>query len=256
LAIELVFVSLFLVVFTRKFLKKQKWDDPIAYSLRGRSVIYLLFTIGMYTQTYNKGLHFDANNDVTEDLDFDGIKDPYDYDVNDNDINNIDEAVSSHIASSGEVIIASNKIAVPQKKDLDTLEKILYEYGAMNSYRIISQAYFENRLPIEPVLEKEVKNRMESPIYCIDFEPVEELYTYLKNNNSLLNLNISSPQLLAQGKIFFILDEEMNILNLGLTLTENNVGIVLPNDVRLTEHSFTEILENYDKESILIEIQE
>jgi hypothetical protein len=256
LAIELVFVSLFLVVFTRKFLKKQKWDDPIAYSLMGLSVIYLLFTIGMYTQTYNKGLHFDANNDVTEDLDFDGIKDPYDYDVNDNDINNIDEAVSSHIASSGEVIIASNKIAVPQKKDLDTLEKILYEYGAMNSYRIISQAYFENRLPIEPVLEKEVKNRMESPIYCIDFEPVEELYTYLKNNNSLLNLNISSPQLLAQGKIFFILDEEMNILNLGLTLTENNVGIVLPNDVRLTEHSFTEILENYDKESILIEIQE
>ena len=64
---------------------------------------------------------------------------------------------------SAEDIIASNKLAVPQKKTLTTLESVLHKYGAMDSYRIISQAYFENMLPIEPVLEKEVKNRMEQP---------------------------------------------------------------------------------------------
>ena len=255
-AMEFFFLTLFFVVFSRKFLKKQKWDDPIAYISLGLATIYLIFSIGIYTQTYNNGLHYDSRKDVSEDLDYDGVKDIYDYDVNDNDINNIDEAISSHLASSAENVVNSNKLVVPQKKHLLLKEKIFYLYGAMDSYRIISQTYFENRLPIEPVLGKEVKNRIENPSYDIEVEEVEELYTYFKNKDSLLLLNTSSPRLLPEGKIFFILDKDMNILNLGITLASNNVGIVLPNDTRLIRHSFTEVLESYDLNSVLIEIQE
>jgi len=255
-AIELSFIAIFFVIFSRKFLKKQKWDDPIAYISLGLTTMYLIFSIGMYTQTYNNVLHYDDKNNISEDLDYDGIKDIYDYDVNDNDVNNIDEAISSHLASSAENIVNSNKLVVPQKKTLLLKEKIFYTYGAMNSYRIISQAYFENRLPIEPVLKKEVKNRMKNPNYNIKVDKVEELYTHFRNRESLLVLNTSSLHILPEGKIFFILDEDMNILNLGITLTDNYVGIVLPNDTRLVKHSFTEVLESYDLNSVLIEIQE
>ena len=255
-AIEIVFIAVFLLVISRKFLKKQKWDDPIAYTLVALSVIYLLFTVGIYSQTYNTGLLYDESGNVSEDVDFDGVRDMYDYDVNNNDINNIDEAVSSRLASSAENIVDSGKLAVAQKKTLSNVETILYEYGALNSYRIISQAYFENRFPIEPVLEKEVKNRMENPSYNIEIVYTDELYTYFRNREELLSLDTTSYHLLPQGKIFFILDEDMNILNLGITLTDNYVGIVLTDDTRLVKHSFEEVLVNYDTESVLFEIQE
>ncbi len=256
IAIEFIFIAIFLFVISRKFLKRQKWDDPIAYILVAFSVIYLLCTAGIYSQTYNTGLLYDADGNVSEDVDFDGVKDMYDYDVNDNDINNIDEAVSSHLASSAENIVNSGKLAVAQKKSLNTAERILYKYGAFNSYRIISQAYFENRLPIEPVLGKEVKNRMENPSYDIEIIYPDELYTYFRNREELLSLDTTSYHLLPQGKIFFILDKDMNILNLGITLTDNYVGIVLPDDTRLVKHSFEEVLVNYDTHSVLFEIQE
>ena len=255
-AIEIVSIAVFLLVISRKFLKKQKWDDPIAYTLVALSVIYFLFTVGMYSQTYNTGLLYDKSGNVSEDVDFDGVRDMYDYDVNNNDINNIDEAVSSRLASSAENIVNSGKLVVAQKKTLSNMETILYEYGAFNSYRIISQAYFENRLPIEPVLEKEVKNRMENPSYNIKVVYTDELYTYFRNREELLSLDTTSYHLLPQGKVFFILDGDMNILNLGITLTDNYVGIVLPDDTRLLKHSFDEVLSDYDTNSVLFEIQE
>lgn len=256
MAIEIVFIAVFLLVISRKFLKKQKWDDPIAYTLVALSAIYLLFTTGIYSQTYNTGLLYDEERNVSEDVDFDGARDKYDYDVNDNDINNIDEAVSSRLASSAENIVDSGKLAVAQKKTLSRTETVFYEYGAFNSYRIISQAYFENRLPIEPVLEKEVKNRMENPSYSIEVVYTDELYTYFRNREELLSLDTTSYHLLPQGKVFFILDGDMNILNLGITLTNNYVGIVLPDDTRLVKHSFEEVLASYDTNSVLFEIQE
>jgi hypothetical protein len=255
-AIELLFIAIFFVVLSKRFLQKQKWNNSIAYILLGLTSIYLLFTISMYTQTYNNGLLYDEDNNVSEDVDYDSVRDVYDYDVNDNDVNNIDEAISSHLASSAEAIMDSGKLTVPQKKNLNSLEKILYRYGGMDSYRIISQTYFENELPIEPVLEKEVKNRMETKSYDIEFEEVEELYTYFRNRESLLSLDISSYHLIPQGKIFFILDADMNILNLGITLTDNYAGIVLPDDMNLTKHSFEEIFITYDTDSVLFEIQE
>ena len=255
-AIEFLIVTTFLVVFSRKFLQKQKWDEPVAYISLSLSILYLLFTIGMYSQTYNNGFHYDENNDISEDLDYDGIKDIYDYDVNDNDVNNIDEAVSSHLASSAENIVESGKLVIPQKRTLSFEENLLYKYGAFNSYRIVSQAYFENRLPIEPVLEKEVKNRLENPSYNIEYNEVEEFYIYFRNREALVVLDLVNSDAVKEGKIFFMLDEEMEIINLGITLTNGYVAIVLPNDTTLQKHTFDEIEDNYDLESVLIQIQD
>ena len=255
LAIEILIVAVFLVVFSRKFMQKQKWDEPIAYILLGLSVIYLIFTIGMYTQTYNNGLRYDENNDVCEDLDYDGIKDIYDYDVNDNDTNNIDEAVSSHLASSAENIVKTGGITVALI-NMTAEQKILYKYGAFNSYRIISQAYFENDLPIEPVLEKEVKNRLEVSTYSIEYEEVDELYTYFRNREELSVTDINSLRKSEEGKIFFLLDEDLEVINLGMVLTDGNVAIVFDEDTKLQNHTSEEIAEEYDMESVLIQIQE
>jgi hypothetical protein len=236
-------------------MQKQKWDEPIAYILLGLSVIYLIFTIGMYTQTYNNGLRYDENNDVCEDLDYDGIKDIYDYDVNDNDTNNIDEAVSSHLASSAENIVKTGGITVALI-NITAEQKILYKYGAFNSYRIVSQAYFENDLPIEPVLEKEVKNRLEVSTYNIEYEEVDELYTYFRNREELSVTDINSLRKSEEGKIFFLLDEDLEVINLGMVLTDGNVAIVFDEDTKLQNHTSEEIAEEYDMESVLIQIQE
>lgn len=254
-AIEIVIIAVFFVALSRKFLEKQKWDEPVVYSLLSVSLLYFVFCIVMYSQTYNSGLSFDRNGEVTEDLDFDGIMDDEDADVDNNDINNINEAIFSNIYISADNIVNSGKIAIPQKDDLSFNEEILYKYGAFNSYRIISQAYFENALPIEPVIEKEVKNGMSEPSYKISYNPVDELYNYFKNRELLYSVNIQDASSVEPGKIFFVLNEDLEVENLGITLKDGNVAIVLPEDTKLHIHTFEEISEIYDMNTCLIQVQ-
>jgi hypothetical protein len=72
------------------------------------------------------------------------------------------------------------------------------------------------------------------------------LRRYFDYNGELLDLNVDSNPLLPQGKIFFILDEGDDVINMGITLSRNDVGIILPGENHIQNHSFDGILKFYE----------
>ncbi len=162
------------------------------------------------------------------DSDYDGVLDRYDLDTNGNSIYNIYEAEKEQIASFVEKISSNRYMTSTQ----DTfIEDIKYNYGAFNSYRLISQAYVQQNLPLEPILKEYVKIKYNVQKYIVDISYPKTLYEYLSDIGMFTNTDIGE----YRGSIFFVV-ESNEVLNMGIVLNENSFGTVLPNDKRLVIH--------------------
>jgi hypothetical protein len=240
----MVFIAIFFLAFSRKFLKKHKWDDIVAYVLMSISILYLGFTLVMSIQTYNNSFLEESNKPYIDyDIDYDGLRDVEDWDANNDGIDNILGADYDNIVKNAKGIIGSNSLTVAQGKGFK--DWILLRYGALNSYRLVSQAFYEDHSPIEPVLKDYYIKSLENKQYTVTFDHVLVLRDFLEENDELIELNLTGNPLLPSGKIFFILNSDGQITNMGITLENNEVGIVLPGEEYIQRHSFDGILRFY-----------
>ncbi|KUK76231.1 MAG: seg [candidate division WS6 bacterium 34_10] len=240
-AIEVLIVGIFLWMFSRKFLKKHKRENFVAYILLGISVIYIFFTVFMNIQTYNNSFWSNSYKPAIDyDKDFDTLRDIEDWDLDNDGVDNITQADYQEVISNVESIIDSNKLAVGEEENI--LDKVYLRYGALNSYRLISQAFFEANSPIEPVLKDHYLKSLDNKRYTVSFDHVEMLKDFFESKDMLIELNYKAKPLLAPGKIFFLLDDKGEIMNVGITLLDNNVGIVLPGERYVQRHSLDGIL--------------
>jgi inner membrane protein len=243
-AIEIVIIAIFFVSFSKKFLRKQKWDNVVAYILISLSSVYLIFTVIMNTQTYNNSFLEDSNKPYIDyDIDFDTLRDIEDYDVDNDGLDNIEEANYENIVDNAKRIVETNKLAIGEAESIT--DKVLLHYGALDSYRLVSQAFYEDQSPIEPVIKDFYIKSLEEKSYIVDFDYVETLRDYFGSNGSLIALNFKSDPILPPGKIFFLVDEDGEIMNMGITLYDNALGIVLPGERQIQRHSLDGILKFY-----------
>lgn len=243
-AIEILILAIAFKFLSLKFLKKEKWDDYLAHFLLITSVIFLIFTGIINTQTYNKRFPEDSSIPYVDyDTDYDGIRDTQDWDLNNSGIDNITEADYDLVIEYAYNIINSNKLAVEQPNNL--WEKILLQYGALNSYRVISQAFLESRAPMEPVLRDFYIKSLDEKRYIVSLDNREVLREFLLSKDDLIELNLDRKHSLPSGKIFFLLDEGEEIMNMGMTLRNNDIAIVLPGERFLQYHTFEGMLQFY-----------
>ncbi|MFA6754360.1 MAG: metal-dependent hydrolase [Candidatus Dojkabacteria bacterium] len=243
-AIEIVIIAIFFWFFSRKFLIKQKWDDVIAYCLITLSVFYLLFTVFMGFRTYNKSFLEDASRPYIDyDMDYDTLRDIEDWDVDNNGIDNILDADQALVVEKAKSIIDSHKLVVGKNQSL--MDRIFLKYGALNSYKLVSQSFYESFSPMEPVLKDFYIKGLDKKKYTVTYNHQEVLKNYLDSKKLLIDLNMNSNPLLPQGKIFFLLNEEGEIMNMGITLNMNSVGIVLPGEKQIQRHTLYGILRFY-----------
>ncbi|MDD3474976.1 MAG: metal-dependent hydrolase [Candidatus Dojkabacteria bacterium] len=243
-AIELVIIAIFFFSFSKKFLKKQKWDNVVAYILIGLSSIYLIFTIVMNVVSYNNSFLENSNKPYIDyDADFDTLRDIEDWDIDNDGIDNIEEADYEDVIENAQDIIRSNKLAVGEVNNI--FDKILMHYGALDSYRLISQAFYEDFSPIEPVIKDFYIKSLDEKSYIVDFDYAEVLMQYFESKNELIALNFQSDPALVPGKIFFLIDENGEVMNMGITLYDNDLGIVLPGEKQIQKHSLDGILKFY-----------
>jgi hypothetical protein len=186
----------------------------------------------MNLSTYNKQYHFENGTKVS-DKDYDGILDRYDLDTNGNGIYNIYEVDKEKVATFVEEISNSRYIATTKKN-------ISYYYGGFNSYRVISQAYFEQNLAIEPILKEYVKTKYDIQEYTMDISYPDILYEYLSEIGTFVNTSIGN----YPGSIFFQVENDTPV-NMGIVLSENSFGTVLNGDTKLVTHTLDEILNEY-----------
>ena len=253
-AIEVLFISIFLFVIYKKFFKESKFFAIFLQSLIAISVIYLPFTMYMTLNTYGSSFMYDEKGNINFDIDYDRVSDKLDMDVGNTGESNILKANDTDVLDGVLGVINSNKWTGNHSSSF--IASIKYVYGGIDSYRLVTQAYYDIRLPIGPVLrDYHIKRYGFDSYFSSNYDYPSLLLDFLKENDQLIELNLESDVNIAPGKIFFVMTEDEEILNLGITLEGNYLAIVLGEDERLTMHSYRYIREYYGDSIGKINIQ-
>ncbi len=242
-AIEMVFISLFLYLIYKNFFKKQKIAENFSKVLIILSGIYLLFSTFFSLSTYNRSYMYDNEGNISYDTDYDTLKDQDDMNIGNTKESNILKANNEDILDSTLDIVNSKKWSSYHKNSL--IEKIKMVYGGFDSYSIVSQAYYNLHLPVEPVLKDFAikENGFESYTKVYPYEQL--LLEYLQKEDLLVELNLDSDPTLPHSKIFFLINSNNEIINLGITLEGNYIATVFENDTYLQMHSYKEVRTEY-----------
>lgn len=249
--VEAVFVSIFFVYIFNILFKHTKWLKAVNISMLSLAGLFFGFSLFAHFNTYNKSILKDSNENSNYDIDYDSLSDGLDMDVDNDGKDNILDIELKHLVSQVEAIIDSKKWAA-DPEDHTLWGKIKMEYGGISSYRLISQAYWNLHSPISPVLKNMLNQDGTLSGYSWDFDSKDTFYKYFNDKNMLIDLDTNSTPTLPQGAIFFILDNEKKVQNLGIILTNDKVGIVLPYDNVLTYHSFSDVTNYYSSNETFV----
>ena len=242
--VEVLILIFFVYLFFKIFLKESIFFKYFLLGLAGLSFILLLLSMYVSLNTYNKAVHF-KDGIATYDMDFDSIIDYKDADTDNDGRDNIRSIDKSRFATDVKNILEGEYLT----SSGDTLwSRYIHLYGGFNSYRVISQAYFEQSIPIEPVLRNFAFKEYNIREYNIPLIYSNLLYMYFEQNNLLKRLDVNTPS----GKILFVIDGE-EVINMGVVLDNNTVGIVFDDDMRTRLHSLDSVNERYSKYTILVE---
>ncbi len=244
-SIEIFFIVIFIYALYKKFIKRNKVVDISLKALILITALYIPFT--MWVPVWR-------GQTPILDSDYDTIADGQDPDVGNTKEDNLEKVDSEKLLKQAEEIVSSGKWT--NQHPNASIEKVKNAFGGFSSYRIISQAHYNLRLPIEPVLrDYHIKKYGFKSYFFSDYEYPSLLFEYLQEKEMLQGVEMTEDTLLTPGKVFFLVKQSDNneekILNLGITLKENSLAIVLEEDEYLTEHTYEEVSKIYSKESVL-----
>lgn len=237
MALEFSILLFFVLDIYKKFLKKQKIFEYTIYTCIFFSFCLILFSSYISLNTYNNAKYF-VNGVIVYDEDFDSLIDYNDPDTDNDGKDNI-QSIDKDILTKDIQNILTEKYLTSNRENI--LNRIIYKYGGLTSYRLISQGFFNQNSPVEPVLNSFARKEYNIREYGIEHMYDELLYTYFKQNNLLKDFNVN----VERGNIFFVLDNTEKVVNMGIVLDDNMVGIVLKRDVRAKIHSLQEIFDTY-----------
>ncbi len=239
-SVELLLTLIFLLYLFKKYIKDIKLVKYLLYISLLLSSLYLSLTIYMNLQTYNMAKHFEDGKEI-QDIDYDGIQDTKDLDTDSDGINNIEDI------DRGKLSLFVSDISRDKYLVSNSQSSFEYYFGALDSYRLISQGYFEQNQPIEPVLKSYAQKKYNISSYNMDIPYTTLLYEYM------LDIGVSKDIDMGKdiGNIFFVIDSESTLLNMGVLVGENTFGIVLEGDRRLVTHSKDEIMGKYPNCTII-----
>ncbi|MDD4382400.1 MAG: metal-dependent hydrolase [Candidatus Dojkabacteria bacterium] len=231
-SIEILICTIFFVMVYRKFFRKNILFEIFKYIALISSILFLSITLFFQLKTYNSSYLYDSNGEQNYDIDYDGLRDNDDLDVNNNWKGNIIDIQIEELISEVKNVLESGKLATYNH------DSIGYFFGGFDSYRVISQAYFNLHSPIEPVL----KNHSQELGYVKELEYTKLLYEYFNDSSLLKQIPLDENITDSPGSIFFLFDLDENILNIGIVLDGGNIGIVLDDDKKLQIHKAKDIV--------------
>ena len=188
----------------------------------------------MNLQTYNRAYTF-RNNKKVMDYDFDGIEDRYDSDIGNRGIKNIYRVDRKEMIRFVESISNDRYLVT---NNTSWINKLGLYYGGFTSYRVISQAYREQNLAIEPVLREYAQEKYKLNSYTLKIPYSILLYEYILENGRETELNTPG------GVLLVVNDNE--IVNYGIITNEDMVSIVLDSDKKLALHTLESVQNRYE----------
>ena len=241
-AIEILMVGIFLISLLNRFIKKSTVHTILNVLFVVPGILLIGFGTYAHFNTYNRSILREINGKVNVDIDTDGIFDGYDMDIDNDGKDNILDIDLKNLVPQVKTILESGKWTA-DSRSTKLVDEFKYEYGGMTSFRLISQAYYNIHSPISPVLKDMLMKDNSIEGYYPEYDSQEAFYKYFNYRKMLKALNPDT--VLAQGAIFFVLDEKDTVLNVGIALESNNVGTVLPYDKNLKTHTLQEVTNYY-----------
>ncbi len=241
-AIEILMVGIFLIYLLNRFIKKSTVHTILNILFVVPGVLLIGFGTYAHFNTYNRSILRDINGKVNVDIDTDGQFDGYDWDIDNDGKDNILDIDLKNLVPQVKTILESGRWTA-DSGSTKLVDRFKYGYGGMTSFRLISQAYYNIHSPISPVLKDMLMKDESIDSYTAEYDSQEAFYKYYNYRKMLKALNQDIA--LAQGAIFFVLDEKDTVLNVGIALENNNVGTVLPYDTNLKTHTLQEITNYY-----------
>lgn len=235
--VEVFIILLFILYIYRSFVKKSRVFEYAVYVCMSLVACLLILSTYISLNTYNYSRYVE-NGKIQYDADYDTLIDYQDTDTNNDGIDNIQSVDRGTFAKDVQSILEGNYLTSSSE---NIFSRIVYKYGGLTSYRLISQAFFNQNLPIEPVLTDFAKKEYNIRGYSIEYGYWDLLYTYFKENNLLKDFNVN----VEAGSIFFVLDKNEGVVNQGVVLDNNRVGIILKEDRRTKIHTLQEIYDKY-----------
>lgn len=251
--IEVLAVSIFTFHVYRKFLREKVFATRVLQILIAISILYLPFSIYISLNTYNSSYMYDDIS-IEYDIDGDGLDDRRDMDIGNTGESNLEKVNEGELLNSVLNIVNINGWSVYSENSI--MELVKSSYGGFDSYSLISQAYYDVHLPIEGVLNDYYVKSEGFESYTNNYSYRDLLFEYLEYQDDLLVLNTDSSVNLAISKIFFVVNKEGEILNLGITVEGNYMAIVLDSDERVRLHSYESVKGHYSQDMDKIYIQE
>lgn len=232
-AVELIILGVFTYLILKRFFRSVIFSKIIKYLYIPLSIVYLIFSVYMNLNTYNKGFEV-TNGSVMYDVDFDGIIDSKDMDTDNDGTNNLMDADIDIVKGNAKKILMEDVYT-------DSIHLFRY-FGGMSSYRLVSQSYFEENKAIEPVLSDFYRKETDTYSYGLDYKYDEELYKYLNTLKPLVKYDEQTD--ISKFDLFFIISNE-KIVNLGFIFDNDQVGTVLKSDIKTRLHSVEDVMDTY-----------
>ncbi len=233
-AIEIIILILFTLAIYKRYFKQKKVVFTLLHFALGITTLFFSFNCYMNLQTYNRAYTF-RNNKKVMDYDFDGIEDRYDSDIGNRGIKNIYRVDRKEMIRFVESISNDRYLVT---NNTSWINKLGLYYGGFTSYRVISQAYREQNLAIEPVLREYAQEKYKLNSYTLKIPYSILLYEYILENGRETELNTPG------GVLFIVNDNE--IVNYGIITNEDMVSIVLDSDKKLALHTLESVQNRYE----------
>ena len=249
--IEIVIVGIFFAYIFNLLLKQSKVLKAISVLLILPGIVFLGLNTYSHFNTYNRSILRDINGKVVSDIDSDAVFDAHDMDVDNDGKDNIMDIELKNLVSQVNTVIESKKWTA-NKDDGSLMGKIRIEYGGMTSFRMISQAYYNIHSPINPVLKDMLMKDGSIDTYTSAYDSQEAFYKYFNYKKLLVALDRDSNATLDQGAVFFVLDSEGDVLNMGIVLEGNNIGTVLPYDKNIRMHTLNDVTNFYGSDASIM----
>lgn len=237
MSVEILILLVFLFFVYKDFIKESKIFESVIYTCIAISICFILLSVYMSVNMYNNAIYIE-NGKIQNDADYDTLIDYQDPDTNNDGVDNIVGVDKYELANDVERIIEGEYLIGNER---NILGKISYLYGGFSSYRLVSQAFFEQNLPIEPVLNNFARNEYNIRGYLIENSYEDILYEYFEKNSLLMEFDVN----VERGNLLFILGDNGKVVNEGIVLGNNSVGIILENDTRTRIHTVEEVYKNY-----------
>lgn len=233
-AIEIIILILFTLAIYKRYFKQKKVVFTLLHFALGIITLFFSFSCYMNLQTYNRAYTF-RNNKKVMDYDFDGIEDRYDSDIGNRGIKNIYRVDRKEMIRFVESISNDRYLVT---NNTSWINKLGLYYGGFTSYRVISQAYREQNLAIEPVLREYAQEKYKLNSYTLKIPYSILLYEYILENGRETELNTPG------GVLLVVNDNE--IVNYGIITNEDMVSIVLDSDKKLALHTLESVQNRYE----------